>query len=84
MPLMSPGGQLLPVLSLLLLLTLKLSSGGLSENVVIEIGNIKQPENCSLFLTNLEVTFIITMIISLDSGKDISTYHHNLSEKPKI
>ena len=84
MPLMSPGGQLLPVLSLLLLLTLKLSSGGLSENVVIEIGNIKQPDNCSLFLTNLEVTFIITMIISLDSGKDISTYHHNLSEKPKI
>ena len=84
MPLMSPGGQLLPVLSLLLLFTLKLSSGGLSENVVIEIGNIKQPENCSLFLTNLDVTFIITMIISLDSGKDISTYHHNLSEKPKI
>ena len=84
MPLMSPGGQLLPVLSLLLLLTLKLSNGGLSENVVIEIGNIKQPDNCSLFLTNLEVTFTITMIISLDSGKDISTYHHNLSEKPKI
>ena len=83
MPLMSPGGQLLPVLSLLLLFTLKLSSGGLSENVVIEIGNIKQPDNCSLFLTNLEVT-IITIIIGLYSGKDISTSHHNLSENCKI
>ena len=69
MPLMSPGGQLAvlrPVLAavrtatLLLLLTLKLSNG--ERGVVIEIGNIKQPENCSLFLTNLEVT-IITRII---------------------
>ena len=66
MPLMSPGGQLAvlrPILAavraatLLLLLTLNLSSGSVtSENVVIEIGNIKQPDNCSLFLTNLEVT----------------------------
>ena len=63
MPLMSPGGQLAvlrPILAavraatLMLLLTLDLSSA--SENVVIEIGNIKQPDNCSLFLTDLEVT----------------------------
>ena len=66
MPLMSPGGQLAvlrPILAavraatLMLLLTLDLSSA--SENVVIEIGNIKQPDNCSLFLTDLEVTIIL-------------------------
>ena len=67
MPLMSPGGQpavLRPILAvvraatLLLLLTPELSQGEVvtSDNVVIEIGNIKQPDNCSLFLTNLEVT----------------------------
>ena len=78
MPLMSPGGEVAvvrPILAvvrvatLLLLLTPSLSNGDvrMSENVVIEIGNIKQPDNCSLFLTNLEVT-IRTRIISL--GKD--------------
>ena len=93
MPLMSPGGQLSvlrPILAvvraatLLLLLTLNLSSGSVtSENVVIEIGNINQPDNCSLFLTNLEVT-IRTRIISILSGKDISTFHHNLTGNGKI
>ena len=70
MPLMSPGGELAvlrPVLAavrtatLLLLLTLKLSNG--ERSVVIEIGNIKQPDNCSLFLTNLEVTIITGIIM---------------------
>ena len=58
--------------TLVLLLTLDLSSGEVtssaSENVVIEIGNIKQPDNCSLFLTNLEVT-IRSRIISLTLAK---------------
>ena len=77
MPLMSPGGQaavLRPILAavraatLLLLLTLKLSNGGVTtvtnnDGVVIEIGNIKQPDNCSLFLTNLEVTIITGIIM---------------------
>ena len=66
MPLMSPGGEVAVVraATLLLLLTPSLSTGDVrrSENVVIEIGNIKQPDNCSLFLTNLEVT-IKTRII---------------------
>ena len=91
---MSPGGQpavLRPILAvvraatLLLLLTPELSQGEVvaSDNVVIEIGNIKQPDNCSLFLTNLEVT-MITRSIRLCSGEDISTCHPNLPENCKI
>ena len=64
MPLMSPGGGLtwfspVTVTTFLLLLTVNLCSGGpsdkTSETVVIQIANIKQPENCSLFLNSLEV-----------------------------
>ena len=90
MPLMSPGGQLAvlrPILAvvraatLLLLLTLTVcTSEKTSDSVVIEIGNIQQPPNCSLFLNNLEVTRIITYVYS--GRRQISTY--NLPEDCKI
>ena len=85
MPLMSPGGEvavLRPILAvvraatLLLILTPSLSNGDVrerSENVVIEIGNIKQPDNCSLFLTNLEVTITTRSICK------IMLWHFNVS-----
>ena len=58
---MSPGAEVgVRVTTLLLLLTINLTSGSdrtsETDRVVIQIGNIEQPINCSLFLTQLEVT----------------------------
>ena len=58
---MSPGAEVgVRVATLLLLLTINLTSGSdrtsETDRVVIQIGNIEQPINCSLFLIQLEVT----------------------------
>ena len=74
MPLMSPGGEAAVSsarLATLILLFSGLSSGlreDTSETVVIQIANIKQPDNCSLFLDRLEVTQLSDYFLQLPKG----------------
>ena len=74
MPLMSPGGEAAVSsarLATLILLLSGLSSGvreDTSETVVIQIANIKQPDNCSLFLDRLEVTQLSDYFLQLPKG----------------